>query len=236
LIKLMRPVVERYDRALADARKLARGIRSELRVGYLVSAGPSLLTPALARFRKAHGNLKLKLHDMSPGEQINALRAGELDIALVGQEGAAAARDFYSLKLHSFDVVAALSTTDPLARRKQIHLRDLSKHAFIGVDEHEVPGRNQWMIALCRKAGFKPRFLVVTDGITNVLSEVVSEAGVTLLPGYFRNFSHPDVVFVPIADTHARWDCIVLWQRGSPPPAARALVDALAATARLIGQ
>lgn len=234
LMKSMRPVVDRYDSAMADARRQARGIRSELRVGYLISAAPALLTPALARFRKAHPDLKLKLHDMSPREQIDALRAGELDIALVGQEGAGAERDFYSLKLRSFDVVAALSATDPLARCKQIHLRELNKHGFIGVDEHEVPGRNRWMISLCRTAGFKPRFLLIIDGITQVLSQVASESAVTLLPAYLSAYTHPDIVFVPVADTQAKWDCIVLTQRGRTPPAARALIDALITAARSI--
>ncbi len=63
-----------------------------------------------------------------------------------------------------------------------------------------MPGRNQWMSALCRTAGFKPRFAVVVDGITNVLSLVASENAVTLLPAYFQEFKHPGVIFVPVSD------------------------------------
>jgi hypothetical protein len=35
------------------------------------------------------------------------------------------------------------------------------------------------------------------------------------------------VVFVPVSDTSARWDFIVLWQKGATPPVTRALVAAL---------
>ncbi len=52
LVKSMRPLVESYDAALAELRRQARGERSELRVGYLISAAQSVLTPALARLRK----------------------------------------------------------------------------------------------------------------------------------------------------------------------------------------
>lgn len=229
LVKSMMPLVENYDSAMAELRRQARGERSELRIGYLASAAQSVLTPALARLRKTQPDLKLKLHDMSPREQIDGLTAGELDIALIGQEGVVAAKEFHSAKLRSLTVCVAVSDSDPLATKKNIALKDIKGRDFIGVDEDQVPGRNRWMTALCKTAGFKPRFALIVDGITNVLSEVVSESAVTLLPEYFLKSSHPGVTFVPINDAKATWDFIVLWQKGRASAAARALVDALKA-------
>lgn len=227
LVKSMKPVIASYEAAIADIRREARGARSELRVGYLFSAAQSLLTPALARLRESHPDLKLMLHDMSPSEQIEALRAGEIDIALTGQEGIVAAGDFYSKKLRSHGVCVALSASDPLSKRKSVSIGELRGRDFIGIDENQMPGRNRWISSLCRAAGFKTRFAAYTDGITNVLSLIVSETAVTLLPDYFSGYAHPGVCFVPIADTKARWDFIVLWQRGKAPATTRALVDAL---------
>ncbi len=230
LLKEMRPVLADYDAALAEFRRQARGQRSELRVGYLISAAQAVLTPALDKFRQTHPELNLKLCDMSPREQIEALRSGELDVALIGQEGAAAAREFHSRKLGSLSVCAALSAADPLAGRSRLAVQELKERDFIGIDEDQMPGRNRWMLSICRAAGFKPRFAVVTDGITHVLSQVVSETAVTLLPSYFREFKHPGVVYVPLLDETARWDFLVLWQRGKVPHATRTLIDALAAS------
>ena len=221
------PLVENYDGAMAELRRQARGERSELRIGYLASAAQSVLTPALARLRKTQPDLKLKLHDMSPREQIDGLTAGELDIALIGQEGVVAAKEFHSAKLRSLRVCVAVCDSDPLATKKNIALKDLRGRDFIGVDEDQVPGRNRWMTALCKTAGFKPRFALIVDGITNVLSEVVSESAVTLLPEYFLKSSHPGVTFVAINDAKATWDFIVLWQKGRASISTRALVDAL---------
>ena len=227
LVKSMRPLVTNYDLAMADLRRLARGERSELRVGYLFSAAKTLLTPALAQLRKSHPDVKLKLHDMSPREQIDGLRAGELDVAVIGQEGIVAAREFHSAKLRTLRVCVAISDSNELAGRKSIALKELKGRDFIGVDEDQVPGRNRWATALCKRAGFKPRFVVIVDGITNVLSQVVSESAVTLLPEYFLQSAHPGITFVPISDAEAHWDFIVLWQKGRALPATRALVDAL---------
>ena len=227
LVKAMAPLVESYDSEMADLRRQARGERSELRVGYLGSAAQSFLTPALAILRKTHPAARLKLHDLSPREQIAALRSGELDIALIGQEGVVAAKEFHSAKLCSLGVCAALPDSDRLATKKGIALKELKDRDFIGIDEAEMPGRNRWMAELCKAATFKPRFIAIVDGLTNVLSHVVSESAVTLMPAYFAKSSHPGVTFVPISDPKARWEFIVLWQRGHASAAARALVSAL---------
>ena len=200
LVKSMRPLVADYDAAMAGLRRQARGERSELRVGYLISAAQSVLTPALARLRQAHPEVKLKLHDLSPRGQIDGLRAGELDVAIIGQEGALAAREFYSARLGSLSVCVAVADGDELAAKKKIALKELKGRSFIGIDEEQMPGRNPWMTALCRTAGFKPRFSVIVDGITNVLSLVASENAVTLLPAYFQEVKHPGVIVVPASD------------------------------------
>ncbi|MEN9636274.1 MAG: hypothetical protein RL077_4678 [Verrucomicrobiota bacterium] len=225
LVKSMRPLVADYEAAMAELRRQARGGRSELRVGYLISAAQSVLTPALARLRKSHPEAKLKLHDLSPREQIDGLRAGELDVALIGQEGALATREFYSAKLGSLSVCVAVADGDDLAAKKEITLKELKGRSFIGIDEEQMPRRNQWMAALCKTAGFKPRFAIVVDGITNVLSLVASENAVTLLPAYFQEFKHPGIVFVPVSDPCAKWDFIALWQRGKVPASTHALVQ-----------
>lgn len=227
LVKAMRPLVKSYDNVMSDLRRQARGERAELRVGYLGSAAQRFLTPALALLRKSYPAARLKLHDLSPREQIAALRSGELDVALIGQEGVAASREFHSAKLCSLGVCAAMADGDRLDAKKSIAIKDLKGRDFIGIDEDEMPGRNRWMTALCKTAGFKPRFVAVVDGLTHVMSHVVSESAVTLVPAYFAKSSHPGVAFVPVSDAKAKWDFIVLGQKGSASPAARALVAAL---------
>jgi len=72
-----------------------------------------------------------------------------LDVALIGQRGAVAARDFYSRKFRSLGVCAALSDEPPLAACSRLGLDELRGHDFIGMDEEQMPGRNARMKALC---------------------------------------------------------------------------------------
>jgi DNA-binding transcriptional LysR family regulator len=77
-------VLAGYDAAIAEARRLARGQRDLLRIGYLGSAAQEFLNPALAELRRTQPEVRIKLLDLSPGQQIAALRKGEIDLGLIG--------------------------------------------------------------------------------------------------------------------------------------------------------
>ena len=127
-----RQLLADYDAAVAQARRLTRGQKEELRIGYLASAAQKLLNPALATLRQVHPQLKIKLHDLSPGEQITALKRGEIDVAFIGQEGSIASRDFYTRKLATMPVLAVLPEDHRLASRKEVRLAALGVERFIG--------------------------------------------------------------------------------------------------------
>lgn len=225
----MRPVLAAFDAALDEVRELAQGRREQIRIGYLLSAGRSYLNPALAVLRMAHPLLKVKLLDLSPGEQIEALRAGEIDVGLLGQEGRLVAKEFYVRKIATLSVVAVLPDTHRLASRPELRLADLKGETFIGTPERHVPGRNQWITGLCRKAGFRPRFTPPSESLEQAISAVVSEGAVMLLPDHVRDFVQPGIVVKSISDPGVSWDFLVVWQRGRTAAAVKTLVDALAA-------
>jgi DNA-binding transcriptional LysR family regulator len=227
----IRPVLADYDSAIAEARRLARGQREQLRVGYLVSAAQTYLNPALSALRRTHPEVKVKLLDLSPGEQIAALRAGEIDVAIIGQEGCLAARDFYTRKLATLPIVAVLPADHRLASRKKIRLEELRGERFIASPEDQMPGRDRWITQLCRKAGFKPNFAHVAASVSHMLSLVSGEGTVTLVPAYMKSLPTAGVAMVPISDPGAVWDFLVVWQRGRTGELVRAFIDALSAEA-----
>jgi DNA-binding transcriptional LysR family regulator len=81
------------------------------------------LDPALSALRRTHPEVKAKLLDLSPGEQIVALRKGEIDLALIGQEGALLSSEFYVRKLAALAVVTVMPADHSLASRERIPLK-----------------------------------------------------------------------------------------------------------------
>ena len=223
-------VLAEYDAAIAEARRFARGQRDLIRIGYLGSAAQMFLNPALSAMRRTHPEVKVKLLDLSPGEQIAALRKGEIDLALVGQEGALLSTEFYTRRLTTFPLVAVMPADHPLASRKQIWLKELQAERFISSPEEDFPGRDRWIAQLCRRVGFRPKFVQAAASLSKKFALVGSEGAVALVPAYLKNFPVAGVAMVQLSDTKANWDFLVVWQRGRTAETLGALLEALAAS------
>jgi DNA-binding transcriptional LysR family regulator len=228
------PVLAGYDAAIAEARRLARGQRDLIRVGYLGSAAQIFLDPALSALRRSHPEVKIKLLDLSPGEQIAVLRKGEIDLALIGQEGALLSNEFYIRKLTTLPVVAVMPADHPLASRKRISLKELRGERFISSPEEDLPGRDRWITQLCRRAGFRPRFVQDAASVSNMFTLVGSEGAVTLVPAYLKSFPVAGIAMVQLSDPKATWDFLIVWQRGRIAKSLRALLDGLMVTANSV--
>jgi DNA-binding transcriptional LysR family regulator len=225
------PVLAGYDAAMAEARRLARGQRDLIRIGYLGSAAQIFLDPALSALRRSHPEVKIKLLDLSPGEQITALRKGEIDLALIGQEGALLSHEFYIRKLTTLPVVAVMPADHPLAARKRISLKELRGERFISSPEKDLPGRDRWITQLCRQAGFRPQFVQDAASVSNMFTLIGSEGAVTLVPAYLKSFPVAGIAMVQLSDLKATWDFLVVWQRGRAAKSLRVLLDGLATSA-----
>ncbi len=223
----LKTLLPQIDTALGGVRRLARGQSGSLRIGYLMSTAADYLNPALAIVRTRHPEVKVKLVDLSPGEQIAALRRGELDVALVGDVGKSLARDFYVKRLVSLPVAVALPEEHPLASHEALKLADLRGEVFVGAKEEDLPGYNQWIVGLCRRARFRPRFVEDAESLPHAFSLLVAENAVTLLPDLKTKPVASGVTSRPLDERSARWDLNVAWQRGQMTQPMRALVDAL---------
>lgn len=231
-LKRLQPLVGQFDAALAEMRRLARGQREELRIGYLGSAAHAYLNPALTALRQQHPEARVKLLDLTPGEQLSALGAGEIDLALIGQEGAGKAHDFYTRTLATLGACVALPSDHKLARRRQLRPADLREEVFLGAPEAEVPGRNRWVEQVCRHGGFRPKFVAEAGSIGEAFSLVASEGACIILPDYFAQAPPPGVTLLPLIDDKACWKLLLLWQRGRAPAVLRAMVELLSENAR----
>jgi DNA-binding transcriptional LysR family regulator len=225
-------VLAGYDAAIAEARRLARGQRDLIRVGYLGSAAQMFLDPALSVMRRSNPEVKVKLLDLSPGEQIAALRKGEIDLALIGQEGALVSTEFYTLKLTTLPLVAVMPADHSLASRKRISLKELRNERFISSTQEDLPGHDHRIRQLCRRAGFRPKFVQEAVSVSNMFTLVVSEGAVALVPSYLKHFPVAGVAMVELSDKEATWDFLVVWQRGRTAKSLRELLDALADISR----
>lgn len=227
LAKKIRPVLTAYDEAIAEARRLARGEKDQLRIGYLASAAAEYLSPALKALKTKYPSIKVKLLEMSPGEQIAALRKGEIDVGLIGHEGHLLSNEFYTHKLATLSTLAVVSADNPLASKKRINIASLRNEVFIAPGNSDVPGYDRWLSKICRRAGFRPRILHQATTLNHGMELIVNENAVGVFPGYLKNYPAACIVKIPIEDADATWDFLVVWQRGKTAGPTRAFLDGL---------
>jgi DNA-binding transcriptional LysR family regulator len=223
----MGAVLASYDTAMLEVRRLLRGESEALRIGYLPSAARDYLNEALARLRQAQPKTKLKLLDLSPGEQIAALRAGEIDVGLT-EASDLLAREFYTRKLAEVTSCVVLPADHPLAGESRISIRQLKNEAFVIGTEEEVPGTTRRIASYCRHYGkFRPRAILRATTLAHALEIIANENAVAIAPAYMRHIAAPGVVVIPLIEPELKWELWVVWQRGKTGGALRALLDAL---------
>jgi DNA-binding transcriptional LysR family regulator len=223
----MQPVVQRMETVIQNVRRFAQGQRNIVKVGYIASAASWFLNRGLSELRNKHPEVRVHLLDLSPGEQMDLIRKRELDVALIGHAGPLLAREFYTRKLATLGVLVALPESHPLSEQRELQIVDLKSSFFVGAQESDMPGHNQWVTQICRKSGFRPQFVSDAESLSHALSTIVSENAVMLVPEYMREIQVPGVVFMPIQSSQASWEMYVAWQRGKLAPAVKTLLDTM---------
>lgn len=223
----VKPHVEAIARVVQNARQTARGPQGALRVGYIASVAQRYLSPALRALRNSPPPLKVTLLDMTPSEQLAALRKGELDLALVGFVTDPIGREFYARKLATVPAVALLPDTHALANRPRASLRELRHETFIAIPEADAPGYNDWVRAICRRAGFRPRFADSASSMSHLAAMIAAENLAAIVPRYAIEDPPTGVHVLGLTESYAMADLIVAWPRGKLVEPVRRMLAAL---------
>jgi DNA-binding transcriptional LysR family regulator len=228
LVNRMGAVLASYDLAMSDTRRVLRGEMDQLRIAYLPAAAQQYVKGPLREVRRSHPETVLRLVGLSPGEQIIALRAGDIDVGITNESGELLAGEFYTRKLAETGSYIALPEHHRLATQDRVRLSDLKGEFFVSWDPQQVPGLDRRVEAYCKKYGkFRPKFHCPVQRIKQAFELVANENAVLILPTFASHHSPPGVVILPMADAELTWKFLVVWRRGRAGGALKALLDAL---------
>ncbi len=87
LAKRMGALLASYDLAIGETRRDLRGETDQVRIAYIPCTLQQYLNGPLREVRRSHPKTVLKLVVLFPCEQMNALRAGEIDIGITNESG-----------------------------------------------------------------------------------------------------------------------------------------------------
>lgn len=197
-------VLDRLADAEAALASLRAGRTGRLHLTSFPSAGASLVPPAVAQLRREFPDVELVLGVAEPDEAVAALRAGQVDVAVVVEPyGPGAVPEDDGLdRVHLLDdpYSVLVPSSHPLAGADDVDLADLADEAWVGTAS--APGHCQAAaLEACRAAGFTPVYTVEADEYPTTMGFVAAGMGVALVPSLALGFVHGRVVVKPVRST-----------------------------------
>ncbi len=193
-------VLDRLADAEASLAAMRAGRTGRVHLTSFPSAGAALVPPAVAAFRRSHPDVELVLGVAEPDEALPALRAGEVDVAVVVEPYAfpgAPAGDLVREHLLADPYAVLLPADHRLAADVDVDLAELAGLAWVGTAS--APGHCQQAVTdACRAAGFTPTYSVEADEYPATQGFVAAGLGVALVPRMALGFTHDRVVVRPV--------------------------------------
>ena len=205
------------ERVAAAARAKADARRGALRIGAAPSALMTVLPALLRALHERAPHVDIELREAGNVAQLEALRGGELDAGIV--HAPLGADDMASQPLLEEKVMAVIPADHPLVGSAEIPLAALADERFVLFSRARSKGLHDDLIAHCRRRGFTPRIEYEVVAMTAALAIVRAGLGVTLLPASLGQGPELGAVFVPLTPPAPTMIQLLIWRRGSSPPA-----------------
>jgi len=172
-------------RVLAEARALreiaqsyADPMAGELHVGLIPTVGPYLLPLLMPALQQRHGQLKLFLHEHQTAILLEKLRQGALDLLILALP--VESDGFAEIDLYAEPFWLAVPRWDPLARRRQARLADLTGREVLLLEEgHCLRGQ---ALEVCMRGGASEYRGFRATSLETLRHMVGEGLGITLMP------------------------------------------------------
>ena len=190
-------LLEGLAAAEAELGAIAALEAGRLRIGTYSSVGATLVVQALAAFRKRYPGVEVTLLEAGRDDLVQAVRAGDLDIAAVfdfpvldlavdeGLEGRLLLEESHALLLHP---------DHRLARKRKVVMADLRDEDWLFPTLGPDSPTQKLFTAACAAAGYEPRIAFRINDCEMFQALVATGVGIGFLPQLALHPVHPGVV------------------------------------------
>ncbi|TAG10384.1 MAG: LysR family transcriptional regulator [Verrucomicrobia bacterium] len=211
------------------------GVQSkQWRLGCISPLIDDLVIPVVKELKHRQPQASVTIFDLTPREQIERLKSGELDLAILGNMAAEDRLDVSVKKLCRQPMNAVLPDEHRLSKRKSIKLVELRDEAWISLAETFFPNRRTFFINGCDAAGFTPTMVSEEDSIPAMFVAIAMGHGVGLLPAHAKKISHHGCRFIPISTPVIHTELLLLTQKSPQPVALSQLVELIEQRAKIL--
>jgi LysR family transcriptional regulator, transcription activator of glutamate synthase operon len=191
---------------LADVTGLDRGVVS---LAFGPTHGTVRIPALLAAYHVERPEVRFQLREGDTDAMRAWLSDGEVDLILTSPRPAG--REFSWVPVLREQLLLAVPPTHPLARRREIRLRQVADEPFVALK----PGFGLRALAddLCRRAGFAPKIAVESEDPTTIRSLVAAGLGLALVPAPHSTGANalPTIPYLSVRDQGASRTVGIAW-------------------------
>lgn len=198
------------QRAVDVTRRAVHGEVGTLSIGFFLWGTAGFFPRIIREFRKLRPGIRLSLVDMHATQQISALEAGTIDVALTRPLHPPLDKIFRSELLFRDPAVVAMRPDHRLAKRT-VKVRDLAEERLVLAERRSNTEFFDNIVAVCAAEGFSPHIANTSGTWSGVLTLVEAGEGIALVPSGVRTLRIRGLVFRPFvgalsAGLAAVWD------------------------------
>lgn len=212
------------------------GEQRTLRLGFIGAFLDDLVAPATRDFGRTHPRTQVSLFELPPQGQIERLRAGELDAAILANLEPRDQKRFRCVNLLRNRMAAVVPSSHPVAAAKSMRLSALAREKWLSLSDAFFPGRRAFLEDCCRRAGFKPLAVKDADTLPLMFAGIANGEGVGIAPLHAAKLPHAGCAFVPIATPAIATQLLLVTAKDKKNPPLEELVAALGRQALAIAQ
>ncbi|KAB8307244.1 LysR family transcriptional regulator [Rouxiella chamberiensis] len=201
LLQEARAVLARAEQLNAAMRRAAQGEQGRIRIGFTSSAALHTFVPALLRrYREIYPSVSTQLEESGSGELLEAVVAGQLDVAFVRMP----VKDMPELEMEKVleePMWVAVPAGHRMAARvsgQPLKLEELSNEPFVLYRRRAGQGLYDAILAAYVRAGFSPHIVQEAPRLTSCLSLVGAGLGISIVPASMTRLGGDGVVFLPL--------------------------------------
>jgi DNA-binding transcriptional LysR family regulator len=243
LLEGARRILGQTEDLVEEVGRMGRGEAGSVTVAFGAALMFHELPRVIREFRRRVPAVHLELRELSTGQQLDALHAGDVDIGFLREPGPDTGLHVETVM--DEPLVVALPARHPLAggsagKATPITLAALASDDFVLFPREVAPGLHARVFALCRDAGFTPNVVQESREQYTTMALVAAEVGITIIPASVQQLEWRGVVYKDIPSALARSHIAMAWRSGAVSPAVDAFAQLvrqlLAGTARPHGR
>jgi DNA-binding transcriptional LysR family regulator len=206
-----RKTLAQAEHATRVAQSTAAGETGQVQLGFVDSALYGFLPRLLRGFRARHPDVQILLHEMTSGEQIDALKRAEIQLAVLRPTQAGTTVAFH--EIGSERLLVAMPAGHRLAELDQVPVEELEHEGWVLFPRLLAPGLHDLLVGICRKAGFVPRVVQEAREGHTIVGLVAAGLGIALVAESLIHWGGHDVVCRPLRASTTVLPMCVAWRR-----------------------